>query len=104
MWWREGGALLTPPLDGRLLPGVGRELLLAAGTAAGLAVAEARASIEQLADLPLVVTSARGAQAACLSTTSPETVREAEQLAAALSGVLDDRHDGGAVRASTHDV
>jgi para-aminobenzoate synthetase/4-amino-4-deoxychorismate lyase len=44
----EADALVTPPLDGRLLPGVVRAALLEAGAVAGLAVREEALDLERL--------------------------------------------------------
>ena len=55
----EGGALITPPADERLLPGVTRAVLLEAAAEAGLAAVEEPLSLERLAAAEgVVVTSA----------------------------------------------
>ncbi len=48
VWLRLDGVWTTPPLDGRVLPGIGRALLLGHAAAAGLAVAEARCGLGDL--------------------------------------------------------
>jgi para-aminobenzoate synthetase / 4-amino-4-deoxychorismate lyase len=48
LWLRLDGQWVTPPLDGRVLPGIARELVLAGAAARGVAVAE---RVCDLADL-----------------------------------------------------
>lgn len=48
LWLRLDGVWTTPPLDGRLLPGIGRASLLAAARAAGVRVAERRCDLGDL--------------------------------------------------------
>jgi branched-subunit amino acid aminotransferase/4-amino-4-deoxychorismate lyase len=50
MWWRED-TLCAPPEDGRLLPGITRNLLLYAARAAGIPVAFETRTPAELADL-----------------------------------------------------
>jgi para-aminobenzoate synthetase / 4-amino-4-deoxychorismate lyase len=45
LWLREGGRLITPPADGRLLPGVTRAALIALAPALGFTVAEESVSL-----------------------------------------------------------
>jgi para-aminobenzoate synthetase/4-amino-4-deoxychorismate lyase len=49
VWALEGTRLLTPPADGRILPGVTRARLLYIAGQVGLSVAEERLSLERLA-------------------------------------------------------
>ena len=48
LWLRLDGTWTTPPLDGRVLPGIARGLLLERARAAGLPVAEVRCSLGDL--------------------------------------------------------
>jgi len=48
LWLRLDGTWITPPLDGRVLPGIARGLLLERARAAGVPVAEARCSLGDL--------------------------------------------------------
>jgi len=61
-----GGAIATPPLDGRILPGVGREILIEQSRAVGRTIAERPVSLEQLrvAEEVLLYNSLRGSVAA----------------------------------------
>jgi para-aminobenzoate synthetase/4-amino-4-deoxychorismate lyase len=52
-----GGTLVTPPLDGRILPGVTRARALALAPAAGLAIAERPIDLAELAGADAVLTS-----------------------------------------------
>ncbi|HYY05904.1 MAG TPA: aminotransferase class IV [Candidatus Limnocylindria bacterium] len=49
VWALEGARLLTPPTDGRILPGVTRARLLGLADELGLEAAEERLSVERLA-------------------------------------------------------
>ncbi|MGB2711401.1 MAG: aminotransferase class IV, partial [Conexibacter sp.] len=53
----EGALLVTPPTDGRLLPGVTRAALLDVAEEAGLAVTEAELPLERLAAADAIVVS-----------------------------------------------
>ena len=44
-----GGALVTPPLDGRVLPGVARARVIELARAAGISVAEQALTLDELA-------------------------------------------------------
>ena len=68
LWLREGDRLITPPADGRLLPGVTRARLLALGPKHGLTVAEEPISRERLehADAIVLTSALRLAVAATL--------------------------------------
>jgi para-aminobenzoate synthetase/4-amino-4-deoxychorismate lyase len=59
----EGGAVIAPPLDGRILPSVSRERLLKTAAAAGMAVTVAPFTLERMraADAILLTSSLRGA-------------------------------------------
>jgi para-aminobenzoate synthetase/4-amino-4-deoxychorismate lyase len=83
VWALEGRRLLTPPADGRLLPGVTRARLL---EHAGLDAAEERLSLERLAGADaIVLTSAlRLAVPAHLGPESPPDDEIAASIAAAL--------------------
>jgi len=48
LWLRLDGAWVTPPLDGNVLPGIARSLLLAAAKRCGLPVAERRSDLGDL--------------------------------------------------------
>lgn len=83
LWVRLDGVWTTPPLDGRVLPGIARALLLEGARAAGVAVAERHLT---LGDLPraaaLAVSNAvYGPRAAAL-------VGEAAPAAAVVEGTL----------------
>jgi para-aminobenzoate synthetase/4-amino-4-deoxychorismate lyase len=84
VWALEGRRLLTPPADGRLLPGVTRSRLL---EHAGLDTAEVRLSLERLARADaIVLTSAlRLAVPAHLGPESPPDDEIAASMAAALA-------------------
>ena len=61
VWALEGTRLVTPPADGRILPGVTRERLLGLAGERGLEAAEERLSLERLAraDAILLTSSLR---------------------------------------------
>lgn len=93
VWWLEGGTLCTPPLDGRQLPGVIRGVLLAAAERAGSPVRiceVTRAYDAGFAQLPLLLTSARGVSVAKLPGTPPHAIADATQLAHALAPLVRD--------------
>lgn len=48
LWLRLGGSWVTPPLDGCVLPGIARSLLLAAAVRSGLPFAERRCDLGDL--------------------------------------------------------
>ena len=93
LWWVEDGVLCTPVLDGRQLPGVMRGLLLERRAEAPLPVREVagRRFDAGFADLPLLITSARGATPARLAASPPAVVDEAVRLAQALQPLAADR-------------
>lgn len=68
LWLREGDRLITPPADGRLLPGVTRGRLLALAPRLGLTAGEETVSRERLerADAILLTSALRLAVAATL--------------------------------------
>ncbi|HLQ38385.1 MAG TPA: aminotransferase class IV [Planctomycetota bacterium] len=57
LWLLLDGAWVTPPLDGRVLPGIARELLLLAARAAGVPVAERTCNLADLHRAPQVAVS-----------------------------------------------
>jgi para-aminobenzoate synthetase/4-amino-4-deoxychorismate lyase len=65
----SGDSLITPPLDGRLLPGVARRRVLALAQGAGLDIREATVPIEDLksADEIFLTGSLRGVEPAVLA-------------------------------------
>jgi para-aminobenzoate synthetase/4-amino-4-deoxychorismate lyase len=65
----EGATVVTPPLDGRLLPGTVRERVLAVALSAGLEVREQPVSLERLAaaDEVLLSSAIRGVRPAALA-------------------------------------
>ena len=81
VWARSDGVLVTPPTDGRILPGVTRERLLGRGAVASFTLDDLRR-----AEAIVVTSSIRGAAAAGLG---PPT-EVALQLAADLRHVLND--------------
>ncbi|MBJ7473234.1 MAG: chorismate-binding protein, partial [Solirubrobacteraceae bacterium] len=92
VWWLHDGVLHTPPLDGRQLPGVMRGLLLERRGQAPLPIVEStRTYGADLADLPLLLTSARGVTPARLADTPPAVTDEAARLAAALQPLTAER-------------
>lgn len=48
LWLRLDGVWVTPPLDGRVLPGIGRAMLLEYGAGAGVAMAEQAITLADL--------------------------------------------------------
>jgi para-aminobenzoate synthetase/4-amino-4-deoxychorismate lyase len=88
VWWVDDGELHTPPLDGRILPGVARAALLAGLPSIGVAVREATAHLHRVAGAPLLLTSARGVSIGRLPTTPVAAVDEATELAARLAPLL----------------
>jgi para-aminobenzoate synthetase/4-amino-4-deoxychorismate lyase len=84
-----GGRLLTPPADGRILPGVTRARLLELAPRLGLIVAVMPITLRRLerADEVLLTGSLGGAEPAHLETAPPPAAgATASQLAAALAG------------------
>lgn len=90
VWWLDGAVLRTPPADGRLLPGISREVLLELAQVEGLRLEEGAATLGQLAGRPLLVSSTRGVQAARLASTPAGVIAEATALAATLGAALSD--------------
>jgi para-aminobenzoate synthetase/4-amino-4-deoxychorismate lyase len=88
VWIVEGGTLLTPPADGRILAGVTRSLIFELAPAAGLRARAARVSLARLAgaDEVLVTSAVRGVQA--LTACSGLGARKAGPVAAALAEAL----------------
>jgi para-aminobenzoate synthetase/4-amino-4-deoxychorismate lyase len=86
----EGTTLVTPPADGRLLPGVTRAALLAAAPAAGLAAIEDELPLARLAAAEAIVVSSAlaGAVPAALTGVA-ESVPGATALAGKLVQCLD---------------
>jgi len=87
VWALEGGQLLTPPADGRLLPGVTRSRLLERAGDAGLAAGEARLSLQRLAeaDAILLTSALRLAARAHLGPAGRQGEEIAESIAVVLS-------------------
>jgi para-aminobenzoate synthetase/4-amino-4-deoxychorismate lyase len=73
VWIVEGGTLVTPPLDGRLLPGTVRARVLAAAASAGLEPREEPISLERLAaaDEVLLSSAIRGVRPGVLAGAAP---------------------------------
>jgi para-aminobenzoate synthetase/4-amino-4-deoxychorismate lyase len=73
VWIVEGTALVTPPLDGRLLPGTVRARALAAASAAGLEPREEPIPLERLkaADEVLLSSAIAGVRPATLAGPAP---------------------------------
>jgi branched-subunit amino acid aminotransferase/4-amino-4-deoxychorismate lyase len=71
LWLRIDGGWVTPALDGRVLPGIGREVLLEQMAAAGRAVAERRCGLPDLhrAEVLAVSNAVYGPRPATLSGT-----------------------------------
>jgi para-aminobenzoate synthetase / 4-amino-4-deoxychorismate lyase len=86
VWLLDGATLTTPPLDGRILPGVTRARLIAAAPALGLSVREAPVTLEQARAAPTVflTSSLRLAVAAGFAADPPEHP-EVDRIAAALA-------------------
>lgn len=93
LWWLDlDGTLGTPPLDGRLLPGVMRAVLLERAGEAGLLARDTDApAVAELARLPLLLTSARGVTAARLAATPRAVAAQALALAERLAPLAADR-------------
>jgi para-aminobenzoate synthetase / 4-amino-4-deoxychorismate lyase len=87
VWVLEGRRLLTPPADGRLLPGVTRARVLERAGDADLEAGEAQLSLERLAGADaIVLTSAlRLAVAAHIAPAGPQGEDVAQRMAAALA-------------------
>lgn len=68
LWVRLGGAWCTPPLDGRVLPGVARAFVLERGGASGIEVCERRVDLGDLhrAEALAVTNAVHGPRAATL--------------------------------------
>jgi para-aminobenzoate synthetase/4-amino-4-deoxychorismate lyase len=68
LWLRLDAVWVTPPLDGRVLPGIARALLLDRAKAAGIAVAERRVDLADLhrADALMVSSAVHGPRPAGL--------------------------------------
>jgi para-aminobenzoate synthetase / 4-amino-4-deoxychorismate lyase len=84
-----GDLLLTPPLDGRLLPGTVRADLIAATRRAGGELREERLTLDRLAagDAILLTSSIRGVHAARLDGQAEPPAELARRLDASLGGV-----------------
>ncbi|MGH2889807.1 MAG: aminotransferase class IV, partial [Solirubrobacteraceae bacterium] len=74
VWLLRGDRLVTPPADGRILPGVTRALLLACAAGLGLSAVEEHVSVEDLrgADAVILTSAARLAVAAALDAAPAE--------------------------------
>lgn len=74
VWLLRGERLVTPPADGRILPGVTRALLLARAGGLGLSAVEGHVSVEDLrgADAIILTSAARLAVAAALDAAPAE--------------------------------
>jgi para-aminobenzoate synthetase / 4-amino-4-deoxychorismate lyase len=90
VWALEGRHLLTPPADGRILPGVTRAHLLGLAGELGLRAAEERLSLERLerAEAILLTSSLRLAVPGRLAS---EPGGQAAELAAAIAVALRER-------------
>jgi para-aminobenzoate synthetase/4-amino-4-deoxychorismate lyase len=88
VWIVERGALATPPLDGRLLPGTVRARVIAAARAGGLEVREESLSLERLAaaDELLLTSAVRGVYPGVLEGRTP-----AFELGARIGAALHER-------------
>jgi para-aminobenzoate synthetase/4-amino-4-deoxychorismate lyase len=73
VWIAEGDTLVTPPLDGRLLPGTVRASVIAAARAGGLEVREESISLDRLraADELILSSSVRGVYPGVLARGTP---------------------------------
>jgi para-aminobenzoate synthetase/4-amino-4-deoxychorismate lyase len=88
VWLVEDGAVVTPPTDGRILPGVTRAALLRRAPALGLAAHAEPVSLDRLeaADAVFVTTALRLAAPATLGGGAPPGERElVARIAAALA-------------------
>ena len=90
VWALEGARLLTPPADGRILPGVTRARLLGLAGELGLRAAEERLSLERLerAEAILLTSSLRLAVPGRLAS---EPGGQAAEVAAAIAAALRER-------------
>lgn len=90
VWLVEGRRLVTPPADGRLLPGVVRAAVPAAAERAGLEAREEAVSLERLeqAEAVLLTSSVRLVTVAALAVRQPSSrgALIADRLRAALHG------------------
>ncbi|CAB4927308.1 unannotated protein [freshwater metagenome] len=77
----EGDALVTPPADGRILPGVCRAVLLAAGEVCGMAVREEPLTFERLARADGVILTS-GVRLAGAARLADGTAADADLVAA----------------------
>ena len=86
VWMLDGDTLTTPPLDGRLLPGVTRARLLARAPALGLRVREAPITLAQARAAPtlLLTSSLRLAVPVGLPGRPAQQRPEVDRIAAAL--------------------
>ena len=93
LWWlADDRTLRTPPLDGRILPGVMRAVLLERAAELGLSAGEASIELDgQLAHRPLFITSARGVTPARVAGTPPGVVAQGVALAERLAPLTADR-------------
>lgn len=95
----EGGALVTPPCDGRILPGVTRAAVLGLARAAGIAVREERLGLDRLraADELLVTSSIRLVQPAVVA-----RAQAAGPMARRLAALLGARIATAALQEAAH--
>jgi len=82
LWIVEGTTLLTPPLDGRLLPGTARAQVLAVAPEAGFQACEEALTLERLAEADelLLTSSLRGVQPAALVGADPARFERGARL------------------------
>ena len=87
VWLLEGDRLVTPPADGRILPGVTRALLLERAAALGLRAAEEPVSLHRAraADLTFATSAIRLAVPATLTGAAAPSAAPVDRIRAALS-------------------
>ena len=95
VWIGEGEALVTPPLDGRFLPGTVRAAVLAAAREDGVEVREQPISLDRLraADEVLLSSSVRGLYPGMLAGAKPRF-----ELGARVRAALEQRAGGAGRR------
>ncbi|MDO9357202.1 MAG: chorismate-binding protein, partial [Solirubrobacteraceae bacterium] len=90
IWWLDDDGLATTPLDGRILPGITRGVLLQRSDRSPVPIREATIGFDAIRDHPLLLTSSRGVSVARLATTSPDALDRATTLARALAPLVAD--------------
>jgi para-aminobenzoate synthetase / 4-amino-4-deoxychorismate lyase len=90
VWALEAARLLTPPADGRILPGVTRARLLAIGGDVGLQAVEERLSLERLARADAIVLTS-SLRLAVPGRLASEPGRRAAEVAEAIAAALRER-------------